>query len=536
MSERPLPAGSLPASAGQAEPDDPLESIRAILLSEDRIRLEELRALLEAFAARSHEERSALAAEVAALSDRLRAELGGEKEHLLKQQQRMEELAAAVSRLESLVPRSPDALVNQIKPVMGDLVGRSIREQPEVMAEALGPVMGEAIRAQIRESRQEMIDALFPIIGATIQRAISEFFREFQRNIDARLRIRSTPLGWLQQAWSRLRGVPASELTLRGALPFSLEQLFLVQPGSGLLMADYSLRPAEHADTDLIGSMLTAIRDFAEDSFGDGDDGEDLDEIQYGDERILIESGPAANLAIVIAGVEPQGFRAQMRQLLLDLHVQHETAMRRFQGDPGTLPNLSADLAAFARALPEEVAAGAPLSAGQRRLLVLGAGGGFVALLVGCFYLFFTVRLLPVAFPGPTPLPTMTATARATPTAVPTPTVTPLPTITALPPTSTAMAQPTATPTAAPTPIQTNTPAPTASNTPAPTAIPRLTVYLWSRESPSGDAPLFRIIPIGSELTVIERDERWLLVAWEDQGTDYQGWIPERWLPTPPTP
>ena len=81
-----------------------------------------------------------------------------------------------------------------------------------------------------------------------------------------------------------------------------MRQLFLIQPGTGLLLASY---PAGDTDlsSGLIGGMLTAIREFARESFGRGQADTELDEIQYGNERIIIQSGQYAFLAAVIDGV-----------------------------------------------------------------------------------------------------------------------------------------------------------------------------------------------------------------------------------------
>ncbi len=168
------------------------------------------------------------------------------------------------------------------------------------MAEALGPIMGEAIRVQIRDSRKDMIEALYPVIGATVQRAVGEFTKEFQRNIDARLKATFGPQGMVRTAMARMRGVSSAELALRDLLPFSIKEIFLIQHGSGLLLAYSHPGSTEVADSDLISGMLTAIRDFVHDSFGHGDEDKELDEIQYGDERIIIQSGRAAYLAVVI--------------------------------------------------------------------------------------------------------------------------------------------------------------------------------------------------------------------------------------------
>lgn len=86
--------------------------------------------------------------------------------------------------------------------------------------------MSDAIRVQIRDSRKEMVEALYPIILETVMKAVAEFLREFQRNIDARLKSTFNFRGFLNRTSARLRGVSASELTLRESLLFLLKSCF----------------------------------------------------------------------------------------------------------------------------------------------------------------------------------------------------------------------------------------------------------------------------------------------------------------------
>ena len=114
------------------------------------------------------------------------------------------------------------------------------------------------MRVQIRDSRQDMIDALYPIIGGTVQRAIAEFARDLQRNIDNRLRSTFGPRGILRSLFARLRGVSPAELAMRDALPFQIRQVFIIQHGSGLLVAHSGSEDGDEMDTDLVSAMLTA--------------------------------------------------------------------------------------------------------------------------------------------------------------------------------------------------------------------------------------------------------------------------------------
>jgi hypothetical protein len=480
-----------PATGPQSPPngDDPqLDAIRAILFDPERDRIQHL----EAENAILREQAQQQQAEI----DQLQAELN--------------KLAA---ESEHLVPR--------LKPVMADLMGHTIRDSRDDMAEALAPVIGESIRVQIRDSRQDMIDALYPIIGETVQRAVREAIQEFQRNIDAQLKRTFGPEGVLRTTAARLRGVSPAELALRDSLPFNIRELFLIQHNSGLLLAHSHHSLAEVTDSDLISAMLTAIRDFAHDSFGHGAPEKELDEVQYGDQRIIIQSGRTAYLAAVIVGVEPEGFRAKLRQFVSELHVRYEKELKEYNGDPATVPNLQPKLARLVVDATGSASA-RPRTVSRNTWLALASGGllGVILLGLACFYLQFTIALYPLAFPGNTATPTTSATptVTATVTQSATPTVAPSQTPA---PSSTFTATPTSTP----------TPRPSATFTPTPSVVTGIAIgNVWSRGAPSLESPVANVLPIETAVTVRAAFGPWIEVEWTTAAGTQRGWVPARWI------
>jgi hypothetical protein len=499
---------------------DLLNSIRSILLAEEQKHLREIEHQLEALQQHAQSENEALRQQISDL--------------LVEQERAQKSLREANDQIYSLkteleifrrkAQSDSEGMIARVTPILGDMIGRSIRDSRDEMAEALGPIMGEAIRVQIRDSRKDMIEALYPVIGETVQRAISEFTREFQRNIDARLRQTFGPQGVLRSTVARLRGVSASQLALRDALPFTIREIFLIQHDSGLLLAHSHPGSSEVADSDLIGGMLTAIRDFAHDAFGHGDEGKDLDEIQYGDERIIIQSGRTAYLAVVINGVEPEGFHAVLHTFISELHVKHEPALKQYNGDPTSLPNLQPKIARLVAETTGDKLLLGPM--GGRRKLGLAALAIFGLLLItlACFYLQFTVALYPVAFPSPTPTitasPTATSTASVTPTLTSTVTRTPTPTPTL-----------TFTPTSTATPTNTATPTATLTLTPTPTPYPAFAAgNVWVRPEPDFAIRRRMVLIVDLPVTVISVYGTWMEIEWPTPRGVQRGWVPAAWI------
>jgi OOP family OmpA-OmpF porin len=86
-------------------------------------------------------------------------------------------------------------------------------------------------------------------------------------------------------------------------------------------------------DPDLVASMLSAIRDFVQDSFKLEKD-ESLDTLCMGSDRtIWIEQEEQALIAAVIRGNPPSDLRSTLRETLDTIHLEHGGALEAFDGD-----------------------------------------------------------------------------------------------------------------------------------------------------------------------------------------------------------
>ncbi len=484
-----------------------LEAVRSILLKQDRETLRLLEARLQQSDRQNQISQEDLRVEIQRVDGNLQG------------------LQGQVSHLERKAQEDAEGLVERLTPVMTNLIRRTIHDSREEMAEVIGPVMGEAIRVQIRDSRDDMVEALSPVIGETVQKAVSGFVREIQRNIDARLRSAIGPKSFLRQLSARMSGVSEGELALRDALPFSIHKVFLIQHGSGLLLAQNLQGEASVEDSDLIGAMLTAIRDFGHDAFSSmGGAGDELDEISYGEQRIVIQSSRYAYLAVVFTGIEPEGFRTNLRRFMTELHLRYGNALRDFRGDPDTLPNFQPIM----EKLEVQLAGEEPITEMPRvqRRFLAGAGIFLVIFLaLSCFYLRFTIALLPIAFPSPTFRPTATNTCTPTFTLTFTPTSTSTPTASYTP---TATQSPTITPSPTQTPTLTVTRTPTLTLTPTITPTPVeafVSGNVWVHRIPSRAISPFTVLHAGQHVKILGVFADWYNIQWYSEQGVLAGWV-----------
>jgi hypothetical protein len=435
-------------------------------------------------------------------------------------------------RSEEPAPSQSDPSLETLRGILFDRYRRQIAEleaelddlerritDKDTLATIVAPIISDAIRRKIRDARDEMVEALYPIIGQTVVRAVSEAIRDLARNVDAQMRTSLSPQAIWRRARGRARGISDGEMALREALPFEVTETFLIHRETGLLLRHVSRDSSVSSDSDLVSGMLTAIRDFVQDAFGHGKEGQ-LDEIQYGEQRILIEAAQYAYLAVVVDGIEPPGFRAEMRERVIEISNTYEEILRNYQGDSSPLAPVQETLQEIAAAEPRE------LSPVQKRVLVLAFGLAVVCLVTVCLGGGWAWR---VVRSTPTPLPaTMEPTSTSTITPSPTPTATPSPTPTpSATPTPTSTPTPTATPTSFPTP----TPLPTA--TPAP-MIGVMVGNTWVREAPSNTASrVGLILEQGQPVEILALFDDWYRVRWISRDQDeVTGWVSARWVGT----
>ena len=113
-----------------------------------------------------------------------------------------------------------------------------------------------------------------------------------------------------------------------GHPPYRIEELYLIY-NDGRLITGQSLKETA-IDQDIMGSMLTAINDFVQDSFKAAGE---LGSIDYGDNRIMIERGEQTVLAVVIYGEETRELRSQVANGLRQVESRFSSELAGWNGD-----------------------------------------------------------------------------------------------------------------------------------------------------------------------------------------------------------
>jgi outer membrane protein OmpA-like peptidoglycan-associated protein len=250
---------------------------------------------------------------------------------------------AALSR--AIAPILPDAITTQIRQypkdiavALGPEMGAAIREQikidPEEISSAIAPEMGRAIKEQIVLERDAMVDALYPVIGNTISKYMVEAIREINDKVANAFSVE----GVQRKIKAKVQGVSEAELILSEAIKSTVQAIFLIHKGSGLVIAEVQDSGEASLESEMVAGMLTAIRSFVNDCIVPEGQISELNEIEYGDSKIVIEVAGYCYLSAIVKGDPSKLFIKKLRDTLAEIIIKHGKYIENFDGDTTLLP------------------------------------------------------------------------------------------------------------------------------------------------------------------------------------------------------
>ncbi|MEY2562126.1 MAG: hypothetical protein QOH88_319 [Verrucomicrobiota bacterium] len=248
-----------------------------------------------------------------------------------------EQLQDLSDRLSDKERRSQD-----IASVLPEAVKMS-RERGQELTHALQPAVESSIKESIEHRPQVFVDALHPIIGPIVRRSIAESLRRLLQSLNQTL---EHTFSWRGLKWrlEALRtGRSFAEVVMLRSLVYRVEQLFLIHRETSLALLHVSADPSLSKDSDMVAGMLSAIQDFARDSFEMSQESV-LEEFRVGELQVWIAPGRAAYLAAVIRGNPPRELRTTLEETIESVHVLKGSALAKFQGDAAVFEPLRPEL------------------------------------------------------------------------------------------------------------------------------------------------------------------------------------------------
>ena len=232
--------------------------------------------------------------------------------------------------------QDPERQRRRIADALPGSLNEAYRESPRELTRSLEMPVSECIEGSVRRNPAFFADILYPVMGPAIRRSIAQTMRELVQHINQTLEHSLTIKGLKWRAEAARSGIPFAEIVLRHTLRYRVEEAFLIQSGSGLLIQHVRQQQTHTTDADAVSAMLTAIRDFAHDTLDTEDEDARLETVDVGDHTLWLIHGPRAYLACAIRGVPPVGLRDELAGVVEEIHRRHVGLLQSFDGDPAS--------------------------------------------------------------------------------------------------------------------------------------------------------------------------------------------------------
>lgn len=203
--------------------------------------------------------------------------------------------------------KSQASLSERVEPILDQRLSVFVDDMPE----KLGPTITEVLKTEIKKSQDAVAEALFPIMGKMIKKYVQSEIARLNDSISQKI---NDTFSIRRFFGGNKSNTPTAAALLKEEFKAYIEQVLVIEKGSGLLKANYS--KTQTIDEDMLAGMLTAIKSFAEDAFEQGDI--ELERIDYQLFTIHLQNFSQYYIAVVISGIYDEEYRDKLEDVLLD--------------------------------------------------------------------------------------------------------------------------------------------------------------------------------------------------------------------------
>jgi OOP family OmpA-OmpF porin len=218
--------------------------------------------------------------------------------------------------------------------VLPEAAARASGARHAELAIAIEPAVTTAVRSMARRKPELVGEILAPTIGAAVRKAVSEAIASMLEHFNEALERSLSPQSVKWRLEARRTGRPFAEVVFLRTLKFRVEQVFLIDTRSSLVLQHVVIPELQAQAPDQVAAMLTAIDSFSREALGPVSDETHLDRFELGDRVVWVERAPTITVTAVIRGGAGVEFGRQLREVRERIFLAHEQDCAHFHGDP----------------------------------------------------------------------------------------------------------------------------------------------------------------------------------------------------------
>ena len=229
------------------------------------------------------------------------------------------------------------ALEGALSPIVNRLIDKNFENSGDKIATQIAPLIGGAIREQIKSQKDDIVDALYPVMGNMISKFVTKSFEEILNKINDQIQNGLSMATLKRKIKAKIKGVSETELLLEESSEAKIKAVLLIHKESGALLCKVEDDNATLSDADMLASMMTAIRSFVNEWVENNNKFQELGEIEYGGNKIIIEASGYSYLAVIVEGAAYAKTYEKIRAALEKIVLSYGKSIQDFQGNFETL-------------------------------------------------------------------------------------------------------------------------------------------------------------------------------------------------------
>ena len=234
-----------------------------------------------------------------------------------------------------------EALESALSPMVNRLIDKNFENSGDKIASQIAPLIGGAIREQIKSQKDDIVDALYPVMGNMISKFVTKSLEELLNKINDQIQNGLSTKAIKRKIKAKIKGVSETELLLEESSEAKIKAALLIHKESGSLLCKVEDENAGLSDADMLASMMSAIRSFVNEWVDANASHQELGEIEYGGNKIIIEASGYSYLAVIVEGPSYTKTYAKIRSTLEQIVFKYADDIKKFQGNFENFPKKS---------------------------------------------------------------------------------------------------------------------------------------------------------------------------------------------------
>jgi len=230
------------------------------------------------------------------------------------------------------------ALQEALSPIVNELIDKNFENSGDKIASQMAPLIGGAIREQIKSQKDDIVDALYPVMGNMISKFVTKSLEELLNKINDQIQNGLSAQAIKRKIKAKIKGVSETELLLQESSHAKIKAALLIHKESGSLLCQVEDENASLTDADMLASMMSAIRSFVNEWVESNEKHQELGEIEYGGNKIIIEASGYSYLAVIIEGAAYTETYEKIRHALENIVLEFAEDIKEFNGNFENFP------------------------------------------------------------------------------------------------------------------------------------------------------------------------------------------------------